>query len=220
MVIKIAPSILSADFSKLGKQVEMLDEGGADYIHIDIMDGHFVPNLTFGPLVVRAIRGRTKLPFDVHLMMTNPMDYIDEFVDAGADIITVHAEVLPHLHRAIQQIKQKGVKAAVSLNPSTPLSVLDYVLEDLDMVLLMTVNPGFGGQEFIPAMIDKIKELRKKIDALNLDVDIQVDGGISLDNIREVAQVGANIFVAGSAVFSAPDPKQMIQDMKKEVMAL
>ncbi|MFY9280113.1 MAG: ribulose-phosphate 3-epimerase, partial [Caldicoprobacterales bacterium] len=184
MVIKIAPSILSADFSKLGKQVEMLDEGGADYIHIDIMDGHFVPNLTFGPLVVRAIRGRTKLPFDVHLMMTNPMDYIDEFVDAGADIITVHAEVLPHLHRAIQQIKQKGVKAAVSLNPSTPLSVLDYVLEDLDMVLLMTVNPGFGGQEFIPAMIDKIKELRKKIDALNLDVDIQVDGGISLDNIR------------------------------------
>ncbi len=220
MVIKIAPSILSADFSKLGKQVEMLDEGGADYIHIDIMDGHFVPNLTFGPLVVRAIRGRTKLPFDVHLMMTNPMDYIDEFVDAGADIITVHAEVLPHLHRAIQQIKQKGVKAAVSLNPSTPLSVLDYVLEDLDMVLLMTVNPGFGGQEFIPAMIDKIKELRKKIDALNLDVDIQVDGGLSLDNIREVAQVGANIFVAGSAVFSAPDPKQMIQDMKKEVMAL
>ena len=198
----------------------MLDEGGADYIHIDIMDGHFVPNLTFGPLVVRAIRGRTKLPFDVHLMMTNPMDYIDEFVDAGADIITVHAEVLPHLHRAIQQIKQKGVKASVSLNPSTPLDVLDYVLEDLDMVLLMTVNPGFGGQEFIPAMIDKIKELRKKIDALNLDVDIQVDEGISLDNIREVAQVGANIFVAGSAVFSAPDPKQMIQDMKKEVMAL
>jgi len=220
MVIKIAPSILSADFSRLGEQVEMLDEGGADYIHIDIMDGHFVPNLTFGPLVVKSIRNRTQLPFDVHLMMTNPMDYIDEFVDAGADIITVHAEVLPHLHRAIQHIKQKGVKASVSLNPSTPLNVLDYVLEDLDMVLLMTVNPGFGGQTFIPAMMDKIKELRRKIDSMNLNVDIQVDGGISLDNIKEVAKAGANVFVAGSAVFNAPDPKKMIKDMKKEVSSL
>ena len=220
MVIKIAPSILSADFSRLGEQVEMLEEGGADYIHIDIMDGHFVPNLTFGPIVVKAIRDRTQLPFDVHLMMANPMDYIDDFVDAGADIITVHAEVLPHLHRAIQQIRQKGVKASVSLNPSTPLSVLDYVLEDLDMVLLMTVNPGFGGQQFIPAMMDKIKALRDKIDSMNLDVDIQVDGGISLDNINEVAQAGANVFVAGSAVFNAPDPKEMIKDMKKEVRTL
>ncbi len=220
MVIKIAPSILSADFSRLGEQVEMLDQGGADYIHIDIMDGHFVPNLTFGPIVVKAIRDRTQLPFDVHLMMTNPMDYIDEFIDAGADIITVHAEVLPHLHRAIQQIKQKGVKASVSLNPSTPLDVLDYVLEDLDMVLLMTVNPGFGGQEFIPAIIGKIKELRRKIDSMNLNVDIQVDGGISLDNIKEVAKAGANVFVAGSAVFNAPNPKKMIKDMKKEVGSL
>ena len=220
MVIKIAPSILSADFSRLGEQVEMLDQGGADYIHIDIMDGHFVPNLTFGPIVVKAIRDRTQLPFDVHLMMTNPMDYIDEFIDAGADIITVHAEVLPHLHRAIQQIKQKGVKASVSLNPSTPLDVLDYVLEDLDMVLLKTVNPGFRGQEFIPAIIGKIKELRRKIDSMNLNVDIQVDGGISLDNIKEVAKAGANVFVAGSAVFNAPNPKKMIKDMKKEVGSL
>ncbi|NLN41140.1 MAG: ribulose-phosphate 3-epimerase [Clostridiales bacterium] len=219
-MIKIAPSILSADFSRLGEQVEMLDQGGADYIHIDIMDGHFVPNLTFGPIVVKAIRDRTQLPFDVHLMMTNPMDYIDEFIDAGADIITVHAEVLPHLHRAIQQIKQKGVKASVSLNPSTPLDVLDYVLEDLDMVLLMTVNPGFGGQEFIPAIIGKIKELRRKIDSMNLNVDIQVDGGISFDNIKEVAKAGANVFVAGSAVFNAPNPKKMIKDMKKEVGSL
>ena len=217
MVIKIAPSILSADFSRLGEQVEMLDLGGADYIHIDIMDGHFVPNMTFGPIVVKAIRDRTQLPFDVHLMITNPMDYIDEFVDAGADIITVHAEVLPHLHRAIQEIKQRGIKASVSLNPSTPLNVLDYVLEDLDMVLLMTVNPGFGGQEFIPAMMDKIKELRRRIDSMGLNVDIQVDGGISLDNIKEVAEAGANVFVAGSAVFNAPDPKKMIEDMKKEV---
>jgi len=149
--------------------------------------------------------------------MTNPMDYIDEFVDAGADIITVHAEVLPHLHTAIQEIKQRGIKASVSLNPSTPLNVLDYVLEDLDMVLLMTVNPGFGGQEFIPAMMDKIKELRRRIDSMGLNVDIQVDGGISLDNIKEVAEAGANVFVAGSAVFNAPDPKKMIEDMKKEV---
>ena len=194
----------------------MLDKGGADYIHIDIMDGHYVPNLTFGPIVVKALRDRTQLPFDVHLMMTNPMDYIDDFVHAGADIITVHAEVLPHLHRAIEQIKQKGVKAAVSLNPSTPLSVLDYVLEDLDMVLLMTVNPGYGGQQFIPAMMNKIRKLRSKADSMNLNLDIQVDGGISLDNIKEVSQAGANIFVAGSAVFNAQNPKEMINQMRKE----
>ncbi|NLI59978.1 MAG: ribulose-phosphate 3-epimerase [Clostridiales bacterium] len=216
MVIKIAPSILSADFSRLGEEVEMLDKGGADYIHIDIMDGHYVPNLTFGPIVVKALRDRTQLPFDVHLMMTNPMDYIDDFVHAGSDIITVHAEVLPHLHRAIEQIKQKGVKAAVSLNPSTPLSVLDYVLEDLDMVLLMTVNPGYGGQQFIPAMMNKIRKLRSKADSMNLNLDIQVDGGISLDNIKEVSQAGANIFVAGSAVFNAQNPKEMINQMRKE----
>ncbi|HZJ82904.1 MAG TPA: ribulose-phosphate 3-epimerase [Clostridia bacterium] len=215
-MIKIAPSILSADFSRLGEQVEMLDRGGADYIHIDVMDGHYVPNLTFGPIVVKALRDRTKIPFDVHLMMTNPMDFIDDFVEAGADNITVHAEVLPHLHGAIQQIKAKGVKASISLNPSTPLSLLDYVLDDIDMILVMTVNPGFGGQKFIPAALEKIRKLRQNIKTRGLDVDIQVDGGISLDNIKDVAQRGANVFVAGSAIFSAQDPKRMIERMREE----
>lgn len=216
MVIKIAPSILSADFSRLGDQVEMLDDGGADYIHIDVMDGHFVPNLTIGPIVIKALRDRTRLPFDVHLMMNNPMDYIDDFVDAGADIITVHAEVLPHLHGAIQQIKRRGVKAAVSLNPSTPLEVLNYVLADLDMVLLMSVNPGFGGQEFIPAVMGKIKELNRRICESGLDIDIQVDGGISTDNIREIRLAGANVFVAGSAIFKSQNPKDMIKRLREE----
>lgn len=216
MVIKIAPSILSADFSRLGDQVEMLDDGGADYIHIDVMDGHFVPNLTIGPIVIKALRDRTRLPFDVHLMMNNPMDYIDDFVDAGADIITVHAEVLPHLHGAIQQIKRRGVKAAVSLNPSTPLEVLNYVLADLDMVLLMSVNPGFGGQEFLPAVMGKIKELNRRICESGLDIDIQVDGGISIDNIREIRLAGANVFVAGSAIFKSQNPKDMIKRLREE----
>ncbi|HHZ12937.1 MAG TPA: ribulose-phosphate 3-epimerase [Clostridiales bacterium] len=215
-MIKIAPSILSADFSRLGDQVEMLDDGGADYIHIDVMDGHFVPNLTIGPIVIKALRDRTRLPFDVHLMMNNPMDYIDDFVDAGADIITVHAEVLPHLHGAIQQIKRRGVKAAVSLNPSTPLEVLNYVLADLDMVLLMSVNPGFGGQEFIPAVMGKIKELNRRICESGLDIDIQVDGGISIDNIREIRLAGANVFVAGSAIFKSQNPKDMIKRLREE----
>ncbi|MGI6372779.1 MAG: ribulose-phosphate 3-epimerase [Caldicoprobacterales bacterium] len=215
-MIKIAPSILSADFSRLGDQVEMLDDGGADYIHIDVMDGHFVPNLTIGPIVIKALRDRTPLPFDVHLMMNNPMDYIDDFVDAGADIITVHAEVLPHLHGAIQQIKRRGVKAAVSLNPSTPLEVLNYVLADLDMVLLMSVNPGFGGQEFIPAVMGKIKELNRRICESGLDIDIQVDGGISIDNIREIRLAGANVFVAGSAIFKSQNPKDMIKRLREE----
>ncbi|HZJ58557.1 MAG TPA: ribulose-phosphate 3-epimerase [Clostridia bacterium] len=216
MGIKIAPSILAADFSRLGEQVKMLDDGGADYIHIDVMDGHFVPNLTFGPVVIKAIRDRTHLPFDVHLMMNNPLEYLNDFVDAGADIITVHAEVLPHLHGAVQQIKRMGVKAAVSLNPSTPLHVLDYVMEDLDMVLLMSVNPGFGGQQFIPATMDKIRELNRKIDASGLEIDIQVDGGISIDNIREISLAGANVFVAGSAIFNSCNPKEMIKRMRRK----
>lgn len=216
MVIKIAPSILSADFSRLGEQVEMLDRGGADYIHIDVMDGHYVPNLTFGPIVVGALRDRTEIPFDVHLMMSNPMDFMDDFIEAGADNITIHAETLPHLHGAIQRIKERGIKASVSLNPSTPLNVLDYVLEDVDMILLMTVNPGFGGQKFIPASMDKIGELRRMIDARNLKTDIQVDGGVSLNNIREIAQKGANVFVAGSAIFGAKNPKEMIKRMREE----
>ena len=215
MVIKIAPSILSADFSKLGEEIAIIEQGGADYIHIDVMDGHFVPNISFGLPVISAIRDKTQLPFDVHLMIDNPMDFIDDFVKAGADSITVHVEVLPHLHRAIQYIKDKGVSAGVALNPSTPLNVLDYVLEDVDMILLMTVNPGFGGQRFIPAILNKIAQLRKRLDERGLKTDIQVDGGVYIDNIHEIAKAGANIFVAGAAIFKADDPKQMISDMRK-----
>jgi len=214
-VIQIAPSILSADFSKLGEEVKLMEKGGADWIHIDIMDGHFVPNFTFGPMLVKAIRKVTRVPFDVHLMMDNPMDYVDEFISAGADSITLHAEVLPHLHRSVNYLKDKGVRAAVALNPSTPLNVLDYVLQDLDMVLLMTVNPGFGGQKFIPIMLDKIKKLKEMAEGRGLNIDIQVDGGIHLGNINEIVKAGANCIVAGSSVFSAPDPAGMIKLMRE-----
>ena len=215
MVIKIAPSILSADFSKLGEDIVKLEKGGADWIHVDVMDGHFVPNLSFGPMVMKAIRHLTKVPFDVHLMMDNPMDFVDEFISAGADSITLHAEVLPHLHRSIAYIKDRGIKAAVSLNPSTPLQVLDYVLQNLDMVLLMAVNPGFGGQSFIPAMMQKIRDLKGKLDSINSQADIQVDGGITTDNIHQVVQAGANCIVAGSSVFSTGDPVSMIAKLRE-----
>ncbi len=216
MVIKIAPSILSADFSRLGEEVKRLDQGGADIVHIDVMDGHFVPNITIGPLVVKAIRPYTRLPFDVHLMMDNPMEFVDAYVEAGADSITVHAEVLHHLHRAIHYIKGLGVKAAVALNPSTPLNVLEYVLGDVDMVLLMTVNPGFGGQKFITAMMDKIRKLADMRSACGADFCIQVDGGIGLHNIRDVVKAGAEVIVAGSAVFGAQDIKGIIEAMRQE----
>ena len=204
-MIKIAPSILSADFSKLDEQIKLIEKGGADMVHLDVMDGHFVPNITFGAPVIKMLRGVTDVPFDVHLMIENPERFIDDFVDAGADIITVHAESTVHLHRLIQQIKAHGVKAAVSLNPATPLGVLEYVLEDIDMVLIMSVNPGFGGQSFIPQCKDKIKALKKMILDKNLDVEIQVDGGVKLDNIREIMECGADIFVAGSAIFGESD---------------
>ena len=216
-MIKIAPSILSADFANLERDIKMIEQAGAELLHIDVMDGHFVPNITIGAPVVKSLRKVSKLVMDVHLMISNPENYIKDFAEAGADIITVHAEAATHLHRLIQMIKKEGCMAAVALNPATPLSVLEYVLEDLDMVLIMSVNPGFGGQKFIASALDKIKSLRTMINEKNLNIDIQVDGGIGLDNIAEVVNAGANIIVAGSAVFNSPDPTLAIKKMKEAV---
>lgn len=198
---KIAPSILSADFARLGDEVIAIDKGGAEYVHVDVMDGHFVPNLTIGPLVVNAIRPHTKKILDVHLMIENPDLYIGDFAKAGADIITVHEEACVHLHRTIQLIKSFGKKAGVSIVPSTPPEVLDYILPELDLVLVMSVNPGFGGQQFIASSLDKIKILRKKIDATGKQIDLQVDGGIKVGIAAKVIAAGADVLVAGSAVF-------------------
>lgn len=203
--IKIAPSILSADFSRLGEEIEAVEAAGADWIHVDVMDGHFVPNITIGPLIVAAARKSTKLPLDVHLMITNPELYVEEFAKAGADSITVHVETGFHLNRLVQSIREQGVRAAVSLNPATPLESLDYVLADVDMVLIMSVNPGFGGQTFIPSALDKIARLRKRIDGQGLKTEIEVDGGVKPANAAEIASAGADILVAGSAVFGSKD---------------
>ena len=202
--VRIAPSILSADFGRLGDEVRAAEAAGADYIHCDVMDGRFVPNITIGPLVVRAVRAATKLPLDVHLMIVEPERYVDEFAAAGADSITVHAEASPHLHRTIQQIRAHGKRAAVALNPHSSLDSLHLVLPDLSMVLLMTVNPGFGGQQFISAVVPKIRELRQEITRRGLDVDIEVDGGIAADTAAIVVDAGANVLVAGNSVFAAP----------------
>jgi ribulose-phosphate 3-epimerase len=202
--VRIAPSILSADFGRLAEEVRAVEAAGADLIHVDVMDGRFVPNITIGPLVVRAVRAATKLPLDVHLMIVEPERYLDEFARAGADLISVHLEASPHLHRTVQHIKSLGKKASVALNPHTPLDGLDVVLPDLDMVLLMTVNPGFGGQRFIGGVVPKVAALRAEIARRGLATDVEVDGGIAPDTVAAVARAGANVFVAGSAVFGAP----------------
>lgn len=212
----IAPSILSADFGRLAEEVRAIEEGGCDLVHVDVMDGRFVPNITIGPLVVKAVKKRATKPLDVHLMIVEPEKYIEAFVEAGADIVTVHAEACPHLHRTLQQIRKAGARPAVALNPSTPVSAIDYVLEDLDMVLVMSVNPGFGGQSFIPSSLRKIRELRRMADERGLtDLWIEVDGGIGPANVAEVAAAGANVFVAGSAVFGQPDYGQVIRALKE-----
>ncbi|WP_069650217.1 ribulose-phosphate 3-epimerase [Caloranaerobacter ferrireducens] len=216
-MVKIAPSILSADFSRLGQEIKKAEEGGADLIHLDVMDGRFVPNITIGPPVIKYLRKVTKLPFDVHLMIEEPERYIKEFVDSGADIITVHQEATVHLHRTIQQIKSYGIKAGVALNPSTPLSTIEYIIEDIDMVLIMTVNPGFGGQKFISNMETKIRKLRDLINEKNLNVDIEVDGGIKLENADKAVKCGANILVAGSAVFKSDDVAETIKKFKQVI---
>jgi len=216
--IKIAPSILSADFGRLGQQIAEAENGGADYIHVDIMDGHFVPNITIGPLVVRAIRPWTKLPLDVHMMIAPPEQFIAEFVEAGADIITVHAEACTHLHRVVHQIKESGAKAGVAINPATPLSAVEEVLPDLDQVLVMTVNPGFGGQAFIGGVVDKIKRMRTILDDRGLSVDLEVDGGITAKTARTAAEAGARVLVAGSAVYNKQTSvADAIADLRKSI---
>ncbi len=215
--MKISPSILSADFTRLGEEIKAVEDGGADYIHIDVMDGHFVPNITIGPLIVEAARRATKLPLDVHLMIENPESYIDEFVKAGSDIITVHVEATDHLPRAVQQIKLAGARAGVSMNPATPVSSIDNVIDDVDMVLVMSVNPGFGGQSFIPGALKKLAEVRALLEGAESKAELQVDGGIKIDNIREAADSGADVFVAGSAVFGSDDYKATITAMRREL---
>ncbi|MEA4852780.1 MAG: ribulose-phosphate 3-epimerase [Christensenella sp.] len=213
-MIKIAPSILSADFGNMQQAIEMLNEAGADYVHCDVMDGMFVPNITFGFQMISAVKKVAKMPLDVHLMIVEPERYIERFAQAGADLISIHAEATNHLQRALVQIKEAGAKPAVVLNPATPTDVLKYVMNDVDLILLMSVNPGYGGQSFIPAVLDKVKEVRSMIEASGRKIELEIDGGVSLKNNRTLIEAGADVLVAGSAVFGAEDPKTMIKALR------
>jgi ribulose-phosphate 3-epimerase len=214
MPIRVAPSILSADFGRLADEVRAVEAAGADWIHVDVMDGRFVPNITIGPLVVEAVRKVTRLPIDAHLMIVEPERYVEAFAKAGADLISVHAEVSPHLHRTIQSIRAAGARPSVALNPSTSLDCLEHVLGDVDMVLLMTVNPGFGGQSYIPAVTEKVRRLRRMADERGQELEIQVDGGVKASTVGVVAQAGANVLVAGTAVFGAKDYRAAVREIR------
>ena len=214
-MLKLAPSILSADFAALAEDVKKIEAGGADYIHVDVMDGHFVPNISFGATVMKSLNGKVKIPYDVHLMIENPDQYIGDFITENTAYITVHQEACIHLHRTIQNIKAKGVKAGVSINPATPVSTLVCIIKDVDLVLVMSVNPGFGGQKFIPSALEKVKELASLRKAAHLDFLIEIDGGITLDNVGEVMKAGVDIAVAGSAVFGASDVADRVKEFKK-----
>lgn len=216
----IAPSILSADFSRLGEEIKAVEKAGADWIHIDVMDGHFVPNITYGPIIVEASKKSCSLPLDVHLMVEKPDNFIQDFIKAGADLISVHAEACTHLNRTINFIKEAGAKAGVALNPATPLSAIEWVLEDLDFVLIMSVNPGFGGQRFIPNSLDRVRELKSTIKKRGLNTIIQIDGGVNGKTIAEIAKAGVDSFVAGSAIFNSPDYRDTITDFRNKINLL
>lgn len=213
-MVKIAPSILSANFAKLGEEIKDVERGGADYIHVDVMDGHFVPNITIGPLIVDVIRPVTDLPLDVHLMIEAPDRYVEAFAKAGADYITVHVEACPHLHRTIQLIKSFGVKAGVVLNPATPVSSIKHIIEDIDLVLLMTVNPGFGGQKFIHAVLPKIREVKEMANAMNPELEIEIDGGVNEETAKLCIEHGATVLVAGSAIYNESDRALAIKKLR------
>ena len=212
----IAPSILSADFGRLAEEIRAVDEAGADWIHVDVMDGHFVPNLTIGPVVVEAARAATSLPLDVHLMIESPDAFIDSYAEAGADRIAVHVEACPHLHRTLAQVREAGARAGVALNPATPVAAIEPILGDVDQVVVMTVNPGFGGQNFIESVLPKISQIRRWLDERELAIELEVDGGVGPDSIGRVACAGANAFVAGSAIFRKPDYAATIAELRKE----
>lgn len=218
--IQIAPSILASDFARLGEEVQRVEEGGADFVHVDVMDGHFVPNITMGPIVVEALRPRTDLPLDVHLMIEQPGRYVEAFAAAGADYLTVHVEACPHLHRVVQQIREHGVKAGVALNPHTPLAAIEAVLHDLNLVLIMSVNPGFGGQAFIPHTLERLRRLRALLRERGLDgqVAVEVDGGIKAENARSVVEAGAQVLVSGSGIYGADDPAEAVRALRRAAM--